>query len=159
AIADTNGDLVDMIIYPQLSNKFTGRELDTETGLQFNLARRWTSQDPLGFDAGDENLYRYVHNAPTIARDSSGLQHDLSFVTRFGPRTGSAGAVAWGIEWTISADSNAQRGGIVVQHLILLNFAYYFIGDVDVPAGSYTPPALRGKARNYWEAWRVAPGQ
>jgi hypothetical protein len=34
---------------------------------------RWTSTDPLGFEAGDVNLYRYVHNGPTAATDPSGL--------------------------------------------------------------------------------------
>lgn len=29
---------------------------------------------PLGFEAGDENLYRYVTNQPTIATDPSGLE-------------------------------------------------------------------------------------
>ena len=47
----------------------------------FNNARvydpasgRWLSQDPMGFDAGDSNLYRYVNNRPTNATDPSGLQ-------------------------------------------------------------------------------------
>ena len=35
---------------------------------------RWTSQDPLGFDAGDANLYRYVGNAPTGYLDAFGLE-------------------------------------------------------------------------------------
>ncbi|MBX9660814.1 MAG: RHS repeat-associated core domain-containing protein, partial [Nitrospiraceae bacterium] len=59
---------------------WTGRELDAETGLQYNRARyydpktgRWTSQDPLGFDAGDSNLYRYVKNSPAIHLDPSGF--------------------------------------------------------------------------------------
>jgi RHS repeat-associated protein len=50
------------------------------TGLQYNRARwydpttgRWISQDPLGFDAGDSNLYRYVNNQPTVATDPSGF--------------------------------------------------------------------------------------
>jgi hypothetical protein len=30
--------------------------------------------DPLGFDAGDSNLYRYVKNGPTNATDPSGLE-------------------------------------------------------------------------------------
>ena len=58
---------------------WTGRQLDVETGLQYNRARyydsatgRWISQDPLGFDAGDSNLYRYVNNAPTNHTDPSG---------------------------------------------------------------------------------------
>jgi RHS repeat-associated protein len=60
--------------------KYTAREFDTYTGLQFNRGRdynpstgRWDEQDPLGFDAGDSNLYRYVENAPTIITDPNGL--------------------------------------------------------------------------------------
>jgi hypothetical protein len=33
---------------------------------------RWTSEDPIGFDAGDPDLYRYVQNMPTEATDPSG---------------------------------------------------------------------------------------
>ena len=46
---------------------------------QYNRARyydqntgRWISQDPLGFDAGDSNLYRYVNNGPATVTDPSG---------------------------------------------------------------------------------------
>lgn len=60
--------------------KYTGRELDSETGLQFNHARyynpatgTWTTADPSGFTAGDPNLYRYVRNEPTDRTDSTGL--------------------------------------------------------------------------------------
>src|SRR5262249_28722722 len=35
---------------------------------------RWFSEDPIGFAAGDPNLYRYVHNQPTAFGDPSGLQ-------------------------------------------------------------------------------------
>jgi len=59
---------------------FTGRPFDKTTGLQNNLNRwydpavgRWLSPDPLGFSAGDANLYRYVGNGPTSFADSSGL--------------------------------------------------------------------------------------
>jgi RHS repeat-associated protein len=60
---------------------FTGRYLDKDTGLQNNLNRwydsdtgRWLSEDPIGFAAGDENLYRYVNNEPTNWTDPTGLQ-------------------------------------------------------------------------------------
>jgi RHS repeat-associated protein len=50
------------------------------TGLQYNRARyydpkagRWISQDPTGFSAGDNNLYRYLANNPTDDTDPSGL--------------------------------------------------------------------------------------
>ena len=47
---------------------YTGRPLDPAgTGLQNNLNRwyspqamRWISQDPLGYDGGDANLYQYL---------------------------------------------------------------------------------------------------
>jgi hypothetical protein len=35
---------------------------------------RWITQDPLGFVAGDTNLYRYVTNKPLIATDPNGTQ-------------------------------------------------------------------------------------
>src|SRR5208283_5277438 len=39
---------------------------------------RWTSEDPLGFAAGDTNLYRYVGNGPTDGTDPTGLLPDSS---------------------------------------------------------------------------------
>jgi len=67
---------------------YTGRERDEETrdangegGLNYYRARYYDpatggfiGQDPIGFDAGDANLYRYVGNGPTNATDPSGLQ-------------------------------------------------------------------------------------
>jgi hypothetical protein len=35
---------------------------------------RFISQDPIGFNAGDPNLYRYVGNGPTNATDPDGLK-------------------------------------------------------------------------------------
>ena len=59
---------------------YTGRMLDEGTGLQNNLNRwydgkvgRWLSEDPLGFEAGDTNVYRYVENQATTHTDPSGL--------------------------------------------------------------------------------------
>jgi RHS repeat-associated protein len=59
---------------------FTGRNFDSDTGLQNNLHRwfdprvgRWLSEDPIGFAAGDANLYRYVGNQPTIYVDPYGF--------------------------------------------------------------------------------------
>jgi RHS repeat-associated protein len=59
---------------------WTGREIEVEAKLQYNRARyydpsigRWIAKDPIGFDAGDSNLYRYVNNAPTNYGDPSGF--------------------------------------------------------------------------------------
>ncbi len=60
--------------------KWTGREWDAEAKLRYNRARyydpaigRWISQDLLGFEAGDSNLYRYVNNQPVMNTDPSGF--------------------------------------------------------------------------------------
>ena len=59
---------------------YTGREFDGETGQYYYRARyydqnvgRFIGEDPIGFSAGDANLYRYVGNSPTNANDPSGL--------------------------------------------------------------------------------------
>jgi RHS repeat-associated protein len=68
---------------PTITTRFnyTGRELDTETGLYFYRARyygsgvgRFISEDPIGFQGRDVNLYRYVRNSPTNFIDPMGLQ-------------------------------------------------------------------------------------
>jgi RHS repeat-associated protein len=68
---------VDQVFY------YTGRLFDKATGLQNNLNRwydpaigRWLSEDPIGFEAGDANLYRYVGNGPTNGADPAGLWFD-----------------------------------------------------------------------------------
>ncbi|TAE58470.1 MAG: hypothetical protein EAZ76_02010 [Nostocales cyanobacterium] len=58
---------------------FTGREFDQEIGLYYYRARyydqatgRFLSEDPIGFDGGDANLYRYVFNDPIRLSDPTG---------------------------------------------------------------------------------------
>jgi len=62
--------------------RFTGKERDEESGLNYHGARyyivwlsRWATCDPLTFIAG-LNSYRYVNNNPVNNTDSSGLQPD-----------------------------------------------------------------------------------
>ena len=69
---------------------YTGRFLDDDTGLQWNLNRwydpevgRWVSEDPIGFAAGDPNLYRYTGNSPAVFVDPSGLQEHQSLAEQF----------------------------------------------------------------------------
>jgi RHS repeat-associated protein len=59
---------------------FTGRELD-ETGLYYHRARyyhpqlgRFISEDPLGYGAGDPNLYAHTFGDPVNYTDPTGLQ-------------------------------------------------------------------------------------
>jgi RHS repeat-associated protein len=93
-ITDASGAVQDHIVYGGFGNitsesnasyggriKYTGLQADSETGFYFAINRyydpqtgRWINVDPLGFGAGDSNLYRYVTNAPTNATDPTGLQ-------------------------------------------------------------------------------------
>jgi RHS repeat-associated protein len=88
---------------------FTSLRFDPETGLYFAEARymnpiqgRFLQQDPLGYQAGNPNLYAYVADRPTFATDPSGEQirratgrlagvgggYLYSSVTGFGPTPG-----------------------------------------------------------------------
>ena len=63
---------------------YTGRLHDEASGLQNNLNRwydagtgRWMSQDPIGFAAGDANVYRYCGNEPIDSTDPQGLEQNV----------------------------------------------------------------------------------
>jgi RHS repeat-associated protein len=86
-LVDNSGILQDHLTYDPFGNvlsesnasfggryKFTGRELDAETGLQYNRARyydaahgRWISQDPIGFAAGDPPMASGISPTTTKA--------------------------------------------------------------------------------------------
>ncbi|WP_017327101.1 RHS repeat domain-containing protein [Synechococcus sp. PCC 7336] len=91
-LVDAEGNVVNHLTYDSFGNitsqsnpevefrfSYAGREFDDETGLFYNRARyldpstgQFISQDPLGFGAGDTNLYRYVANSPLNFTDPSG---------------------------------------------------------------------------------------
>lgn len=65
--------------------RHAGRAYDRDIGLFNNHARmyqpvagRFTSEDPLGYAAGDSNLYRYCGNSPGNATDPSGSVVNLA---------------------------------------------------------------------------------
>ena len=92
-IVDTSGNVVDTLVYSAFGSivsetnatngdrfKYTGGANDSTTGNdQFGLryygpgAGRFVSQDPIGFGAGDTDLYRYVFNSAINRVDPSGL--------------------------------------------------------------------------------------
>jgi RHS repeat-associated protein len=89
-LVNEQGEVVNHFVYDSFGNRteatsadfrfgYTGRELDAETGLYYYRARyydaaigRFISEDPIGFSAGDTNLYRYVGNNATNYTDPSG---------------------------------------------------------------------------------------
>jgi RHS repeat-associated protein len=61
---------------------YAGYQFDHETGLYLPRNRLYhptlgvfPARDPMGYAGGDENLYRYVTNAPTSCVDATGLWH------------------------------------------------------------------------------------
>jgi RHS repeat-associated protein len=141
--------------------KWTGRELDSESGLQYNRARyynasvgRWTSTDPLGFAAYDPNLYRYVFNVSTTYSDPSGeIDAHKAFpglfaqTVYFQPKGGSGkesfGAFRWAVRWKISPAGGQPGLGVILQRVV------QFI--------QVRPPdKIEGNSlRVYWEVWEA----
>jgi len=87
-LSETNRDAAGAVL-PALSPAavdfafgYTGADTDPDVGMTNHDNRwydantgRWFSQDPIGFAAGDANLYRYVGNGPMTKTDPSGLNH------------------------------------------------------------------------------------
>ena len=66
--SEFNGDyLFDGYRYDQATQFY-----DDRARIYDPVTQRWITQDPLGFDAGDSNLYRYVNNSPMDNVDPSG---------------------------------------------------------------------------------------
>ena|GEM_PF-3071279 len=60
--------------YKEEDGRYTLRKREYEEAIA-----RFLSEDPIRFDAGDENLYRYVGNSPSNAVDPSGLDSLFSY--------------------------------------------------------------------------------
>ncbi|QGJ68577.1 RHS repeat-associated core domain protein [Planctomycetales bacterium 10988] len=87
-LVDSQGEVENHIVYDSFGNilsetdpsiehlfAYTGREHDAESDLYYYdpAVGRFVSEDPIGFSAGDVNIYRYVGNTSTIYTDPSGL--------------------------------------------------------------------------------------
>ena len=93
-VVSSSGSVLDHIVYDAFGNiltetnagngdrfKFAGMEYDGLTQQYYDHARnysrsvgRFTCPDPIAFSGNDENLYRYVGNAPTVYTDPAGLE-------------------------------------------------------------------------------------
>jgi RHS repeat-associated protein len=96
---------------------YTGRESDSETGLYYYRARyfdanvgRFISTDPIGFEAGDSNLYRYVFNNSTQWTDPSGEILPILAWAAGAALVGATWAVFGGVkEFALSAAEDYDR--------------------------------------------------
>jgi RHS repeat-associated protein len=115
-LVSENGTVLNHFVYDGFGNRtgttavdfrygYTGRELDTETGLYYYRARyydskvgRFISEDPIGFGAGDTNLYRYVGNNSTNYTDPTGELAQVAGGAIFGGIFGGLYALANDLE-------------------------------------------------------------
>jgi RHS repeat-associated protein len=139
--ADTTTDVVSFDTFGNIASesnatfgdryKWTGREFDALTGFQYNRARdysagagRWTSEDQLGFGAGDYNLYCYANNRPTDLVDPLGSEdqhaisgeggYHLSDTTKdFEWSNTGRGNYRWVISWNVTG--SPLKPGFIVQ--------------------------------------------
>jgi len=97
--------------------RYTGREYDMATGLYHYRARvydpeigRFLQEDPIGFSAGDMNIYRYVGSNPLSYTDPSGLSQAATY-------GGTTGVIGGAIAGTISREALRQGGRRLAQEL------------------------------------------
>jgi RHS repeat-associated protein len=71
--------------------QYTAREFDSETSLYYYRARyydtisgRFISEDPIGFNSGQDNFYAYAGNSPVRNVDPSGLAHCIVSLSALG---------------------------------------------------------------------------
>ncbi|MBI3464735.1 MAG: hypothetical protein HY000_17015 [Planctomycetes bacterium] len=138
-IVDTNGTILDRIDYDSYGKvvsetnpaegdrfKYTSREWESAVDLYFYRARwydaavgRFASEDPIGFAAGDENLSRYVGNAPTNLTDPLGLQQQKK-PWRSGDLERMYGELGMGRSPTTEADRQALKGLAAAKGAVVL---------------------------------------
>lgn len=104
---------------------------------------RWLQQDPIGFTAGDSNLYRFVGDDPTTHVDPSGLIKVTTLSYGPGPRPDSYFA-----RWNFALDKPAPQNGYIVQKVTMTVKIEKCDGTV-----------LPGGTKTYWEAWFIKQGQ
>ena len=121
ALTDATGNVVERETYAPFGGTigsaltrygFTGRELDSQTGLMFYRARwydpgqgRFMIEDPIGYKSGP-NLYSYVGNNPAGLVDSSGLDPDKPTPLLSNQEGGFSGSTddwgddkSWFVQW------------------------------------------------------------
>ncbi len=81
---------------------YQGGRYDLTTGLYHFRNRdysptlgRFTSWDPIRYDAGDNNLYRFVGNSPTNSQDPSGLDNAIGGIAGGWGQGGNSPKANW----------------------------------------------------------------
>jgi uncharacterized protein RhaS with RHS repeats len=129
------------------------------------LLGRWMEEDPLGFEAGDINLYRYVSNDPTSMVDpmgTTGSMYNWKIVNYMGQRVGAIlyelpPEVLWdNTSWNSDSISEAA---FAFGHEARTNWKEYLHpGRVLTPKEAQeAPERIENAARHaYWQAMLTA---
>ena len=129
---------------------FTGREFDAESGLYYYRARYYDpalgmfiQSDPIGFAAGDLNIYAYVENDPFNWTDPSGLASDGDVLTAgiVATTRSTMGIIGRGLMGAALDISSMIRAASLIGILSMT-------GDDDTPPGD---PLPGGNNHNYPE--------
>lgn len=163
--------------------RYDGYQFDTTTGLYYVNARwydpttgRWRQADPMGFEAGDSNLYRYVGNDATNATDPSGMAPPFVPPPAMTPTlTFTQGTIQgiddpkvttrpkWGafldpITWSIANRPADFKGGIIIQKIVQTwriqntrtNFYSTLPWQIFVPKGNNWLTVQKATDANKW---------
>ena len=169
-LVDNSGAVQNHIIYDSFGNVlsqsnpdassrylFTGREFDRETGLQFNRARyydpgtgKFLSEDPIGFDGGDGNLYRYVWNNSINLIDSLGL---------WGVGLIGGGSVEAGVVYGIREAAEAGQNGYGAGATGSFGDGVFFGGEKGVNSGAFLSGGYFKNFSSYESESGVCTGQ
>ena len=122
--------------------RFTGKEVDEETGLYYFGARYydprislWYGVDPLANKFADWNPYNYTLNNPIRLVDPDGAAPgDPMIGFGFGFRTNFAG----GYSASISVGASYRSGGVMGGVNVAANFYNYGLGTSHGTTGSYS---------------------
>jgi RHS repeat-associated protein len=109
---------------------YTGRELDSDTGLMYYRARwydpqvgRFLTEDPIGFDGKQENFYAYVANNPVSRKDPDGLDIAViengptSYTPFWGGNPAGHTAIAISCRGIYSFGNGTKRGSSLLEYL------------------------------------------
>jgi RHS repeat-associated protein len=129
--------------------RYTGRERDEETGLEYHSARyyicwlgRWLSTDPIGIADG-LNLYRYAKNNPGSFNDTNGNQTDEQKASKMFEDFLVGQGYKEGVDFhkEVPFKVEVQKGKWVKGR------ADFFIKD---NSGAWKPVEMKGKADAKW---------
>jgi RHS repeat-associated protein len=149
---------------PNLKQPFayTGREYDEETGLYYYRARyydadtgRFISEDPIGFEGGDVNLYVYVGNNPVLLIDPEGYSGRSVLL---GTTSAALNTAALATIWNPIASGYIKTAGIIISAATVANAIYeYKTGQISgtvlaITSGTEVANVLGGFAAKPVEA-------